>query len=72
MQSNASPLARSVSLSSDTRDNQDPPISDSRSASGVDVDSRWEVCTTIPYLLASFTNLHPRNHAALSTPLEDL
>ncbi|KAJ5650288.1 uncharacterized protein N7484_004011 [Penicillium longicatenatum] len=42
MQSNASPLARSVSLSSDTRDNYDPPISDSRSASGVDVDSRWE------------------------------
>ncbi|KAJ5690594.1 hypothetical protein N7462_004986 [Penicillium macrosclerotiorum] len=44
MQSNASPLARSVSLSSDMRDPQeyDPPISDSRSASEVDVDSRWE------------------------------
>jgi hypothetical protein len=52
MQSNASPLARSVSLSSDTRDNHDPPISDSRSASGVDVDSRWEVCTALLSLLS--------------------
>lgn len=42
MQSNASPLARSVSVSSDTHDNADPPMSDSRSASEVDVDSRWE------------------------------
>ncbi|KAJ5948666.1 hypothetical protein N7454_001973 [Penicillium verhagenii] len=47
MQSNASPLARSVSLSSDIHDNHDPPISDSRSASGVDVDSRWEVCIVL-------------------------
>ncbi|KAJ6099219.1 hypothetical protein N7467_000754 [Penicillium canescens] len=44
MQSNASPLARSTSLSSDTRDTQDTetPIHDSRSANEVDVDSRWE------------------------------
>jgi hypothetical protein len=44
MQSNASPLARSLSLSSDTREQgQDNTISDSRSAGDVDVDSRWEV-----------------------------
>lgn len=44
MQSNASPLARPVSLSSDARDAQDPDSrADSRSASEVDVDSRWEV-----------------------------
>ncbi|KAJ5257032.1 hypothetical protein N7478_013136 [Penicillium angulare] len=42
MQSNASPLARSVSMSSDAHGNADPPLSDSRSASEVDVDSRWE------------------------------
>jgi hypothetical protein len=51
MQSNASPLARSTSLSSDTRDTQDTetPIHDSRSANEVDVDSRWEVRT--PFVL---------------------
>ena len=45
MQSNASPLARSTSLSSDVHGTQDsdPTIHDSRSASEVDVDSRWEV-----------------------------
>ncbi|KAJ5611794.1 hypothetical protein N7528_008899 [Penicillium herquei] len=42
MQSNASPLARSVSFSSDARDHSDHLISDTRSASEVDVDSRWE------------------------------
>ena len=43
MQSNTSPLARSTSLNSDTRDEHDPdPRGDSRSASEVDVDSRWE------------------------------
>ncbi|KAJ5239269.1 hypothetical protein N7468_003888 [Penicillium chermesinum] len=47
MQSNASPLARSVSFNSEERGNNDteeddPPISDSRSANEVDVDSRWE------------------------------
>ena len=43
-QSNASPLARSLSVNSaNTHDINDPPISDSRSASEVDVDSRWEV-----------------------------
>jgi hypothetical protein len=47
MQSNASPLARSTSLSSDTRDTQDTEtyFHDSRSANEVDVDSRWEVRT---------------------------
>lgn len=45
MQSNASPLARSVSINSDTRDNreEDGPLDDSRSANEADVDSRWEV-----------------------------
>ena len=44
LQSNASPLARSTSLNSDARDPEDPdPRGDSRSASEVDVDSRWEV-----------------------------
>ncbi|KAJ5433420.1 uncharacterized protein N7458_012576 [Penicillium daleae] len=42
MQSNASPLARSVSLNSDARENQDTTIGDSKSANEVDVDSRWE------------------------------
>ncbi|KAJ5585051.1 uncharacterized protein N7459_004851 [Penicillium hispanicum] len=44
MQSTTSPLARSLSFSSDAREvrGQDPPISDSRSAGEVDVDSRWE------------------------------
>ncbi|KAJ5178384.1 FMP27 domain of unknown function DUF2405 [Penicillium coprophilum] len=44
MQSNASPLARSTSLGSDAHDTSysDPTIHDSRSASEVDVDSRWE------------------------------
>jgi hypothetical protein len=47
MQSNASPLARSTSLNSDARDPEDPdPHGDSRSASEVDVDSRWEVSIT--------------------------
>jgi hypothetical protein len=43
MQSNASPLARSVSLNSDARENHDTTIGDSKSANEVDVDSRWEV-----------------------------
>ena len=45
MQSNASPLARTTSLNSDVHatDYSDPTIHDSRSASDVDVDSRWEV-----------------------------
>lgn len=43
-QSNASPLARSVSLNSDARENHDTTFSDSKSANEVDVDSRWEVC----------------------------
>lgn len=45
MQSNTSPLARSTSLSSDVHgvNYSDPTIHDSRSASEVDVDSRWEV-----------------------------
>ncbi|KAI2723184.1 hypothetical protein DTO039G3_1531 [Penicillium roqueforti] len=44
MQSNASPLARTTSLNSDPHgtDYSDPTIHDSRSASDVDVDSRWE------------------------------
>jgi hypothetical protein len=42
-QSNASPLARSVSLNSDARENHDTTLSDSKSANEVDVDSRWEV-----------------------------
>jgi hypothetical protein len=44
MQSNVSPLARSTSLSSDAHGLQgsDPTLHDSRSASEVDVDSRWE------------------------------
>ncbi|KAJ5200533.1 FMP27 domain of unknown function DUF2405 [Penicillium cf. griseofulvum] len=43
MQSNASPLARTTSLGSDHAVNySDPTIHDSRSASEVDVDSRWE------------------------------
>ncbi|KAJ5121584.1 uncharacterized protein N7515_009545 [Penicillium bovifimosum] len=44
MQSNSSPLARSTSLGSDAYGVQDsdPQISDSRSDSEVDVDSRWE------------------------------
>lgn len=43
MQSNASPLARSISLSSDTRElSQESTLPDSRSAGDVDVDSRWE------------------------------
>jgi hypothetical protein len=42
MQSNPSPLARSLSLNSDARENHDNTISDSKSANEVDVDSRWE------------------------------
>lgn len=45
-QSNASPLARSNSMSSSMHDSREHPISDSRSASEVDVDSRWEVCAS--------------------------
>ncbi|KAJ5568180.1 hypothetical protein N7450_010666 [Penicillium hetheringtonii] len=43
MQSNASPLARSISLNSETRgQEQDTSLPDSRSAGDVDVDTRWE------------------------------
>ncbi|KAF3010090.1 hypothetical protein E8E15_001017 [Penicillium rubens] len=44
MQSNASPLARTTSLGSDIHSTNysDPTIHDARSASEVDVDSRWE------------------------------
>ncbi|KOS37904.1 hypothetical protein ACN38_g11282 [Penicillium nordicum] len=44
MQSNASPLVRTTSLSSDVHgvNYSDPTIPDARSASEVDVDSRWE------------------------------
>jgi hypothetical protein len=49
MQSNASPLARSLSLNSDARDNHDNTISDSKSANEVDVDSRWEVRIVLLY-----------------------
>jgi len=52
LQSNASPLARSTSLNSDARDEPDlDPRGDSRSASEVDVDSRWEVSFLINHLL---------------------
>ena len=75
MQSNASPLARSISLNSDTRGNQeqDPPLSDSRSASDVDVDSRWEVRFHV-FLVAVifYTDLLTRNHVVLSMHLVDL
>lgn len=43
-QSNGSPLGRSNSMSSSMQSSHEHPISDSRSASEVDVDSRWEVC----------------------------
>lgn len=48
MQSSASPLAGSVSINSEAPEDDDindcdPTISDSRSATEVDVDSRWEV-----------------------------
>ncbi|CAG8903595.1 unnamed protein product [Penicillium egyptiacum] len=44
MQSNASPLARTTSLSSEIHGTNysDPTLHDARSASEVDVDSRWE------------------------------
>ena len=42
-QSNASPLARTNSLTSSMQSSREHPISDSRSTSEVDVDSRWEV-----------------------------
>ena len=49
MQSNASPLGRSMTMSSDTRDNQEPDSpGDARSANDVDVDSRWEVGISEP------------------------
>jgi hypothetical protein len=59
LQSNASPLARSTSLNSDARDEYDAdPRGDSRSASEVDVDSRWEesrrfVNTNVPRPMTS-------------------
>ncbi|KAJ5648160.1 hypothetical protein N7490_004532 [Penicillium lividum] len=76
MQSNASPLARSVSLSSDARDNQDPPISDSRSASGVDVDSRWEesrrfVNAPRPMTAGHLTSGHTMTTVEASRPEQD-
>ena len=49
MQSNASPLGRSMTMSSDTRDNQEPDSpGDARCANDVDVDSRWEVGISEP------------------------
>lgn len=52
-QSGASPLARSNSIGSSMKSGytQDRAPSDSRSINEADVDSRWEVCFPVPYVL---------------------